>query len=89
MLYGWVNKEDATRITGDEAWQTGDYYCGDENDGSRASGWMKLDVVKDDEDKSYWFYFNPSMVRNMQLTMQILMRSRQSIARSMHLIIRA
>ncbi len=60
MLYGWVNKEDATRITGDEAWQTGDYYCGDENDGSRASGWMKLDVVKDDEDKSYWFYFNPS-----------------------------
>ena len=32
----------------------------DRNDGSRASGWMKLDVIKDDEDKSYWFYFNPS-----------------------------
>lgn len=60
MLYGWVNKEDATRITGDDAWQSGDYYCGDENDGARASGWMKLSVLKDDEDKNYWFYFNPS-----------------------------
>ena len=49
-----------TRITGDDAWQSGDYYCGDENDGARASGWMKLSVIKDDEDKNYWFYFNPS-----------------------------
>ena len=61
MLYGWVSKADATRITGDLAWQTGDYFCGDENDGARASGWAKIAVVDDDgEDQNYWFYFNPS-----------------------------
>ena len=46
MLYGWI---DATgeRKTGDDAWEDGNglYYCGDENDGAQATGWLSLDIV--------------------------------------------
>lgn len=49
MLYGWIN-EDGDRETGDEDWQTGLYYCGDENDGRRRnSEWEYLDIT----DESY------------------------------------
>ena len=61
MLYGWVDKETGDRLPGNgyEAWSEAEYFCGDENDGARASGWAKIDVVDDkDEDQSYWFYFN-------------------------------
>lgn len=72
MLYGWVDRDDAERITGDDAWQEGDYYFGDENDGSMTTGWLQLDIVDenandtdedtafDDEDQVRWFYFKSS-----------------------------
>lgn len=72
MLYGWVGS-DGERKTGDEAWQEGDYYCGDENDGAQKIGWAYLDIVDnnweddakgvsssnvfDDENQTRWFYF--------------------------------
>ncbi len=46
MLYGWIN-ESGQRETGDDAWraQNGLYYCGDENDGAQASGWVFLHIT--------------------------------------------
>lgn len=62
MLFGWVN-EQSERMTGDDAWKNGTYYCGDENDGAQLNNqWRELDVVDDEADKSdfndkYFFYF--------------------------------
>ena len=72
MLFGWIGT-DGERKTGDEAWQEGDYYCGDENDGAQTVGWVYLDIVDnnyetdsagqsssnvfDDENQTRWFYF--------------------------------
>lgn len=63
MLFGWVDEE-SRRITGDDAWREGTYYCGDENDGARVSGaWKQLEALDyGNEDRffndEYWFYFN-------------------------------
>ena len=74
MLYGWID-EDGERLTEDDAWKTGLYYCGDENDGAQAVGWVSLNIVAeddeygegfsslnvfDDEDQTRWFYFKSS-----------------------------
>ncbi|WP_077612301.1 cell wall-binding protein [Clostridium sp. Marseille-P2415] len=72
MLYGWINSN-GERETGDEKWQEGVYYCGDENDGAQAVGWAYLDIIDnnyetdnegmsssnvfDDENQTRWFYF--------------------------------
>ena len=61
MLYGWVDDE-SNRVTGDDAWKTGVYYCGDENDGAQRTGWAQVHVIDDsddvdEEDQDYWFYF--------------------------------
>ena len=72
MQYGWID-EDGSRLTEDDAWKTGVYYCGDENDGAqRANEWAYLDIVADDdeygeglsslnvfddEDQTRWFWF--------------------------------
>ncbi|WP_124065154.1 cell wall-binding protein [Clostridium sp. E02] len=72
MLYGWINSN-GERETADDAWQTGLYYCGTENDGAQAAGWAQLDIVDtnydstntgyssgnvfDDENQTRWFYF--------------------------------
>ena len=68
MLYGWVG-DDGERLTGDDAWQTGKYYFGDQNDGSLTIGWIQLDITDDnandtdedtafdDEEQTRWFYF--------------------------------
>ena len=34
MLFGWVG-EDSERITGDDAWREGVYYCGNSDDGAQ------------------------------------------------------
>ena len=46
MLYGWINKSGQREI-GDDAWRTdnGLYYCGDENDGAQAIGWVYLHIT--------------------------------------------
>ncbi|WP_349946236.1 cell wall-binding protein [Lacrimispora sp. BS-2] len=46
MLYGWIGT-DGERKTGDDAWQQGVYYCGDENDGAQAVGWAHLEIIDD------------------------------------------
>jgi len=53
MLYGWIDEDNGERVTGDEDWKDGDYYCGDENDGAQRVGqWETLDIVDDGyEDK--------------------------------------
>lgn len=69
MQYGWVN-EDGERQTGDDQWQNGIYYCGDENDGALTIGWKEIFINDPDwnpddeingnlfeEDQNRWFYF--------------------------------
>lgn len=62
MLTGWVG-ENSERITGDDAWASALYYCGEADDGAQANNtWAKISVVDsendDDLDQDYWFYFN-------------------------------
>ncbi|WP_077612207.1 cell wall-binding protein [Clostridium sp. Marseille-P2415] len=62
LLSGWVN-EDSERVTGEEAWKDGIYYCGNSADGARANNeWRRIDVEDDENDEynfdgTYWFYF--------------------------------
>ncbi|MGL6221762.1 MAG: cell wall-binding protein, partial [Lacrimispora sphenoides] len=51
MLYGRIGS-DGERKTGDEAWQEGIYYCGDENDGAQATGWAYLEIVDNNYDST-------------------------------------
>ena len=68
MLWGWVD-ENGDRITDDNGWVDGVYYCGTADDGAQVTGWAQLHVVDDEvetrfdgtldeEDQDYWFYFN-------------------------------
>lgn len=62
MLYGWVN-ESGERVSGDDAFMQGTYYCGEENDGAQVyNDWRWLEAVDGDNeepdfDDAYWFYF--------------------------------
>ena len=73
MLYGWVDENTAERIdnTDGDAFKSGVYYFGGEDDGAMTTGWLLIDVTyseaeedyqiapafNDDEDQSRWFYF--------------------------------
>ena len=73
MLYGWVDENTAERIdnTDGDAFKSGVYYFGGEDDGAMTTGWLLMDVTyseaeedyqiapafNDDEDQSRWFYF--------------------------------
>lgn len=60
MLFGWLD-ESGEMQTGDDAWKTGIYYCGENGDGRMSTGWKYLEAVNDDdhdrEGDSYWFWF--------------------------------
>lgn len=62
MLFGWVN-DSSERVTGDDAWKDGVYYCGESSDGAQVnSKWAYLEAVDEDNDEddfedAYWFYF--------------------------------
>ena len=61
MLFGWVD-ESSGRVTGEDAWREGVYYCGDSDDGALVTNaWSLLEVEDNDADDdfngSYWFYF--------------------------------
>ena len=75
MQFGWLDFS-GERQTGDDDWKqaTGEdaymYYCGDENDGARTSGWRLISIYDDewnpdeyqngdiyDEDQERWFWF--------------------------------
>ena len=68
MLWGWIDSN-GDRVTDDEGWKDGVYYCGTADDGAQVTGWAQLHVVDDEvetrfdrtldeEDQDYWFYFN-------------------------------
>ena len=60
--FGWVG-EDSERITGDDAWREGVYYCGNSDDGAQVLNAWSLqevddpDTEEDNFDGTYWFYF--------------------------------
>ncbi|WP_077609827.1 cell wall-binding protein [Clostridium sp. Marseille-P2415] len=50
MLYGWID-DNGERVTGDDDWREGIYYCGDENDGAQRTGqWEYLDITDNNYD---------------------------------------
>ena len=50
MLYGWIDT-DGQRVTGDDDWRDGTYYCGDENDGAQKVGeWAYLEITDNNWD---------------------------------------
>ena len=58
MLYGWID-ESGEMLTDDDAWKSGMYYCSDNGDGRRATGWKCIPAVDDEDDDreggGYWF----------------------------------
>ena len=67
MLYGWIEEDDASLMTDDdEAWKTGDYYFGDENDGAMAVGWRQFSVTDDDAENDKWI--NPAFTGDKDQT---------------------
>ena len=79
MLYGWVD-DNGERLTDDDAWQTANYYFGDEDDGAMSTGWRLISIVDDsaddaqpgdqywDEDQDRWFWFKSSGVKQVNST---------------------
>lgn len=65
MQYGWIG-EDGERLTEDDAWKNGVYYCQDNGNGRLVTSAWKYLETEDEEDKpdkegdGNWFYFNPS-----------------------------
>ena len=61
MLYGWISKSDVTLKTDDSDWKEANYYLGSWEDGSLKTGWQKITVYDDDDNKDddydYWFNF--------------------------------
>ena len=67
LQYGWVSQS-SERVTGDDAWKEGVYYCGEPEDGAAVMGnWMEINVVdeenEDDDNPNYWFYFKSNGVK--------------------------
>ena len=58
MLYGWVNKDDATLAMDDSDWETATYYMGSWEDGSLKTGWQKITVYDEEKDDDYDYWFN-------------------------------
>ena len=58
MLYGWINKDDASLKTEDSDWEEATYYLGSWEDGSLKTGWQKVNVYDEDEDDDYDYWFN-------------------------------
>lgn len=81
MLYGWVNEE-GTMVSEDSDWESGVFYCGEEDDGAAAvNQWKRIDVDDpdgdDDADGSYWFYFSSNGKKYADVTKKINGRSYQ------------
>ena len=58
MLYGWVNKEDATLAMDDTDWENATYYMGSWEDGALKTGWQKITVYDEEKDDDYDYWFN-------------------------------
>ena len=59
MLWGWVNDQ-SERQSEDDGWEDAVYYLGSWEDGSMKTGWQKITVYddKDDKDDDYDYWFN-------------------------------
>ena len=81
MQYGWVKKDDGVTDYDDNAYQTCEYYFGDENDGAMSIGWREIALtdVADadteqpgdsywDSDQVRWFYFKSSGAKQTSST---------------------
>lgn len=60
MMSGWIN-ENGEMLTEDDAWKSGVYYAGGNDDGKIVTGWKYI-TAENDEDTDrdgdgYWFYF--------------------------------
>lgn len=66
MLYGWVKADSPELIDEDDedAWKEADYYFGTPDTGWAVTGWAELDVVDDDDNCTYWFYFGTNGKKN-------------------------
>ncbi|WP_270810298.1 cell wall-binding protein [Hungatella effluvii] len=52
MLYGWID-DSGERVTGDDDWRDGTYYCGEENDGAQRVGeWAYLEITDNNYDSA-------------------------------------
>ena len=70
MLYGWVD-EDGTMVNDEDGWADATYYFGSWEDGSMKTGWQKINVYDNTDDKEddydYWFNFKANGKKRVQL----------------------
>ncbi len=70
MLYGWVD-EDGTTLNDEDGWAEAEYYFGSWEDGSMKTGWQKISVYDNTDDKEddydYWFNFKANGKKRVQL----------------------
>ena len=70
MLYGWVD-EDGTMVNDEDGWADATYYFGSWEDGSMKTGWQKISVYDNTDDKEddydYWFNFKANGKKRVQL----------------------
>ena len=70
MLYGWVDK-DGTMVNDKDGWADATYYFGSWEDGSMKTGWQKISVYDNTDDKEddydYWFNFKANGKKRVQL----------------------
>ena len=69
MLWGWVNDQ-SERQSEDDGWEDAIYYLGSWEDGSMKTGWQKITVYDDKDDKDddydYWFNFKSNGKKRAQ-----------------------
>ena len=70
MLYGWVD-EDGTMVNDEDGWADATYYFGSWEDGSMKTGWQKISVYDNTDDKEddydYWFNVKANGKKRVQL----------------------
>ena len=70
MLYDWVD-EDGTMVNDEDGWADATYYFGSWEDGSMKTGWQKISVYDNTDDKEddydYWFNFKANGKKRVQL----------------------
>jgi hypothetical protein len=61
MLWGWVDSNGDMQNDDDTGWQQATYYFGNWDDGAMKTGWQRITVYDDsdnkDDDYDYWFNF--------------------------------
>lgn len=59
MLYGWLDANEMVSNENDDAYASGIYYCGDNEDGARrTNAWEYMYIADGSDDAYHWFYFD-------------------------------